>query len=374
VTWRGRPQAGADRPTRGALKDLVDATRCEKAAGLLLRALSAEGRHAEALIEFENAGGRWPKSWVADPYTRAGRWFTTGDLRAETAADVPAAAQLTSFVGRDDELRRITKTARRRRLVTSPDRADRQDPARGVGAGREQHLFFVDLAPLRTGNESPGGIRRARPARIRPAADHRAGGRAARHRSRLVAGAGRPPDPARAGQLRAHHRRRRRLARGCSPAARTCGSWPQPARRWASPGEALYRAELSFPVAGTDLLDTLGYPAVRLFVDRAVPSGRTSSRIPTNIEAVRAHLRGADGLPLAIELAAARLRSLPLEQIAGRLSAPLAGSLRNGARSIDSGCCPAATDQGGPGTRPCMPCAVELGSADRVRTAARRAG
>ncbi len=62
------------------------------------------------------------------------------------------------------------------------------------------------------------------------------------------------------------------------------------------------------------------YPAVQLFVDRAT-SARPAFRLTDhNAGAVAAICRHLDGIPLAIELAAARMRALSVENIADRLS------------------------------------------------------
>src|SRR5437588_1813891 len=61
------------------------------------------------------------------------------------------------------------------------------------------------------------------------------------------------------------------------------------------------------------------YEAIRLFVERAiaaVPDFRITER---NAPAIAQICRRLDGVPLAIELAAARVRALPVEQIAARL-------------------------------------------------------
>jgi non-specific serine/threonine protein kinase len=60
--------------------------------------------------------------------------------------------------------------------------------------------------------------------------------------------------------------------------------------------------------------------AVRLFIARARATDPNFALTEGNVEAVDKVCRQLDGLPLAIELAAARLRHLPPEQIAARLT------------------------------------------------------
>ena len=64
----------------------------------------------------------------------------------------------------------------------------------------------------------------------------------------------------------------------------------------------------------------LEYPAVRLFADRAAAARPDFAVDDTTVATVIEIVRRLDGLPLAIELAAARLRTLPLADIAARLS------------------------------------------------------
>ncbi|ACU70308.1 transcriptional regulator, winged helix family [Catenulispora acidiphila DSM 44928] len=64
----------------------------------------------------------------------------------------------------------------------------------------------------------------------------------------------------------------------------------------------------------------LAYPAVRLFADRAAAVVPDFAVDADTLPDVIRICRSLDGLPLAIELAAARLRTLPLHQIASRLS------------------------------------------------------
>src|SRR5690348_14601782 len=74
------------------------------------------------------------------------------------------------------------------------------------------------------------------------------------------------------------------------------------------------------------------YEAVRLFADRATASRPGFTVGPDNIAAVASICRALDGMPLAIELAAARVRALTVEQIAARLDDRF-GLLTTGDRS-----------------------------------------
>jgi predicted ATPase/class 3 adenylate cyclase len=86
-------------------------------------------------------------------------------------------------------------------------------------------------------------------------------------------------------------------------------------------GEAVFPVpSLSVPDPTTTTPGDLPqYEAVQLFVERAiaaVPAFRITDR---NASAIAQICRRLDGIPLALELAAARVRALPVEQIAGRL-------------------------------------------------------
>ncbi|MDZ7653118.1 MAG: tetratricopeptide repeat protein [Burkholderiaceae bacterium] len=61
------------------------------------------------------------------------------------------------------------------------------------------------------------------------------------------------------------------------------------------------------------------HEAVRLFLDRATAAQPALRLTTANAEAVAAICRQLDGIPLALELAAARTRTLPVEAIAARL-------------------------------------------------------
>ena len=70
------------------------------------------------------------------------------------------------------------------------------------------------------------------------------------------------------------------------------------------------------PAASTD---AHRYEAIQLFADRAAASHPGFAVDPGNIAAVASICRALDGMPLAIELAAARVRALSVEQIRARL-------------------------------------------------------
>jgi non-specific serine/threonine protein kinase len=74
------------------------------------------------------------------------------------------------------------------------------------------------------------------------------------------------------------------------------------------------------------------YEAVALFVERARLRVPTFGLTPENAEAVADICRKLDGIPLAIELATARMGVLSVEQISGRLEDAL-GFLRTGDRT-----------------------------------------
>jgi predicted ATPase len=124
----------------------------------------------------------------------------------------------------------------------------------------------------------------------------------------------------------------------------------------ALPDDALRASLQHRPAAGTHaqadhrLLDALsGCEAVRLFVARAAAVQPQFQLTRENASVIADLCRRLDGLPLAIELAAARVRSLPLPAILARLAAtgglPL---LTRGARAMrQRGSRPCATPSRG---------------------------
>ena len=87
--------------------------------------------------------------------------------------------------------------------------------------------------------------------------------------------------------------------------------------------ETIWRVRpLTVAPAGADTAvsaDPDRYEAVRLFAERAAASRPGFTLGPDTVAAVTAICRALDGMPLAIELAAARVRALSVEQISARL-------------------------------------------------------
>jgi non-specific serine/threonine protein kinase len=109
------------------------------------------------------------------------------------------------------------------------------------------------------------------------------------------------------------------LLRGCPP-LQVLTTSRQPLNL---PGEVTWRVpSMVGPPAGevTDI-DSLGsFDAVRLFVDRAVRGRPAFTVTNDNAAHVAAICEALDGIPLAIELAAARVRNMPIERIASGLN------------------------------------------------------
>ncbi len=87
-------------------------------------------------------------------------------------------------------------------------------------------------------------------------------------------------------------------------------------------GEATYRIPpLPLPPAATELAasDALAFPAVKLFVERAREANDAFTLSDRNAVAVAEITRRLDGIALAIELAAARVRFLEVDRIASLL-------------------------------------------------------
>jgi predicted ATPase/DNA-binding SARP family transcriptional activator len=322
--------------TLGGSRDLVPELRellathplRERPRGQLMRALQATGRQAEALAVYADARRTLAEELGADPSPELAA-IHLAVLRAEPAAPpygapgpVGLPTQLTSFVGRDEELQRIGGLLSGGRLVTllGPGGAGKTRLAIEAAGREKDEVCFVDLAPVGAGPDHP----------VAQAVIESLG---VRESSLFAHAAEARPHPG--GRLVAALSERRVLLvlDNCEHVVddaarlvhRLLGSCPG-LRVLATSREALgITGESLCPVPPLALpppagagLDALGYPAVRLFADRAA-AVRPALDPATELPAIQRICAALDGLPLAIELAAARLRSLTVDEVAARL-------------------------------------------------------
>lgn len=306
----------------------------ERLAAQLMRALGASGRPAEALRVYQRLRLRLADELGADPSAQL-QELHLSLLRGELApAPVEAAlprtnlrAQLTSFVGRDDEVARIGKSLEQYRLVTlvGPGGAGKTRLA-GEAAGRlvdtaADGVWLVELAQVTSGNDVSQAVLGSLGLRESVLLDRRGATSARDAVTRLVEGLADK-------QLlivldncehviEASARLADQLLAAC-PDLRVLATSREPLGIF---GEMLLAVPpLGQPAAAASAVEALEFPAVRLFADRAAAVRGDFQVDDATVGTVVEIVRRLDGLPLAIELAAARLRSLPLADVADRLS------------------------------------------------------
>ncbi|MFC4503824.1 MULTISPECIES: AfsR/SARP family transcriptional regulator [Streptomyces] len=307
----------------------------ERAAALLMDALAAQGRQAEALALYERVRATLADDLGTDPGA-ALRERHLSLLRAERPAPAADAARtrpgnlpapLTSFIGRDDDLVRIDTllTAGRLVTVTGPGGAGKTRLAVEAARRRHRHEYrdgawMIDLAsvtePSKAGAALLAGIGLRGgalfEARTRVEGDEldvlvdRLGGR----ESLLLVDNCEHLIDAVAHLVAA-------LLPRC-PGLRVLATSREPL---AVDGEALVPlGPLALPGPDDGVEQARRAASVRLFAERAAAVRPGFEVDGTTLPEVRRVVRGLDGMPLALELAAARLRTLSLPELADGLS------------------------------------------------------
>jgi predicted ATPase/class 3 adenylate cyclase len=229
--------------------------------------------------------------------------------------------QLTSFIGRDRELARLRQQLVAHRLVTlvgmggcGKTRLALQAAADALDAYPDG-VWLVELASL----SEPSLVERQLATVLGIRED---------------VATSRPDARALADRLVDHLASRRtlvlldnceHLVAACAGlAARLVGACPELTVLASSREPLGVAGEVTFAVPplaveSLDPADIGGIEAVRLFVDRARLADPTFDLTPVNASAVASICRRLDGIPLAIELAAARIRSLSPQQLDARL-------------------------------------------------------
>ncbi|MGW7330040.1 BTAD domain-containing putative transcriptional regulator [Streptomyces sp. NPDC054840] len=309
---------------------------------LRIRALRAVGRPAEALAAYETVRLDLAARLGTDPGPHLRALHTellTPAVQAPptpTTAPTPAAhppvapggsvgnlrARLTSFVGREEDIRVLGEDFARARLVTllgpggagktrlSQEAAERHAP----GGGWPDGVWLVELAPV----DDPEDVAEAALAALGARETKLRGASAEELRALTDRTGDNPLDRL------AEHCARRRLLLLLDNCEHVIGAAAELAERLLThcPGVrilATSREPLGVPGEFLRPLEPLPDPvALRLLADRgaAARPGFTPDEDPVAAAEI---CRRLDGLPLAIELAAARLRLLTPRQIADRL-------------------------------------------------------
>jgi predicted ATPase/DNA-binding SARP family transcriptional activator/tetratricopeptide (TPR) repeat protein len=286
----------------------------EPLAALLVRALWRGGKRARALEVFDGIRHRLADQLGVDPSAElAGLHLEL--LRAPDPTEGNLPAEVSSFVGRDADVRAVRSLIGAHRLVTltGPGGSGKTRLSVEVGGSVPGAVWRVELAPVRDPAELPQTIlstlrlsgpalRRVDPAppltRLRDALAGRDMLLVLDNCEHLIEAAAEVADVL----LRA------------APGLRLLATSREPL---GIAGERLFPVEpLALPPAGAGPSVAAASPAVRLLLERT--SGFTLTE--DNTDAVVRICRALDGMPLAIELAAARLRTLPAAVLADRLT------------------------------------------------------
>ncbi|NUT08776.1 MAG: AAA family ATPase [Hamadaea sp.] len=292
----------------------------ERACALLMRALYRSGRQAEALELYERIRRLLASDLGTDPSAE----LTAAHLAILRDRPSPgprrAPAQLTSFIGREEELAQLTELLGGGRLITviGPGGTGKTRLAIEAAATLTGEVAFIELARLSDarllgqtisaalGLSEPGLLSAAGP----PATEeHLVAALADRSLLIILDNCEHIVDDT----ARFAHR----LLTAC-PQLRILATSRE---SLGVTGETLFPLrQLGVAAPDAPLPERLNSPAVRLFAERARtvrPDFRLNEAAIDDAVRICAEL---DGLPLAIEVAAARLRSLTPAEIAAGLS------------------------------------------------------
>lgn len=297
----------------------------ERLVAALMRALAASGRDAEALEVYERTRRLLAERLGADPSAELAALHVAllrGEAARTAAPSSNLRAELTSFVGKEADVDAVRALLGRHRLTTL------------VGPGGAGKTRLATETARRVLGDLPDGVWLVELAAIGPDGDVAQATLAALAlRDALL---GEPADAEPTQRVIAALREREMLLvldncehvieAAAAFADRVLGECPR-LRVLATSreplgvtGEALWAvAPLALPDEDADPADIAAAPAVRLLRDRAAAVRGDLGDDPATLATTARVCRALDGIPLAIELAAARLRTMPLEQLAGRL-------------------------------------------------------
>ena len=348
---------GEDSGLTSELRELTAADPlAERPRGLLMRALAAAGRQTDALAEYARARELLADRLGVDPPPRLEQVYLA-ILRQEVPLSAPAvaahpadtmavsssperavapprhharlsrmASPPTSFIGRDDDVAGVLKKLAEERLVTltGPGGVGKTRLAAEAAARLGAAAWFTELAPVSEPAEVPYAVLDALGLRERVLARHSAEPGPQDPVDRLC-GALEGRDVVLIFDncehvVEAAARLAGRLLADC-PKARILTTSREPLR---INGETLWPVSpLPVPPAESAPADVpediSAYPAVKLLRDRGAAVQPSFAVDQANAAAVARICRTLDGLPLAIELAAAWLRTLTPAQLAERL-------------------------------------------------------
>ncbi|MET7472739.1 BTAD domain-containing putative transcriptional regulator [Streptomyces sp. NPDC005648] len=298
----------------------------ERLVAALIRALAAAGRDSEALLVYERTRAALADALGVDPSPELASLHVAvlrGELgRREEGRKTNLRAELSSFVGRDGDVTAVRELLAAHRLTTviGPGGAGKTrlatETARTMAAELPDGSWLVELAAI----DADGDVAQAAFAALGLRDALLGGAPNAGPVDRLVAAIRDreallildncehliEPAAVFAHRVLGECRRLRILATSREPLGIT--------------GEALWQIEpLALPEPDADPDEIGSAPAVRLLRDRAGAVRRDLAADPRTLATMGRVCRALDGMPLAIELAAARLRTMSVDQLAARL-------------------------------------------------------